>query len=82
VWRDLKCKVRGRLAEVNRVNSAPGKEKSAPPLTELELKVRTIITTVNDIGEPSTCERGLKMTLSEEEPPIDMDISFPLPTKV
>nr|CAD7459623.1 unnamed protein product [Timema tahoe] len=81
VWRDLKCKVRGRLAEVNKLNSAPGKEKSAPPLTELELKVRAIITTVNDIGEPSTCERGLKMTLSEEEPPIDMDISFPLPTK-
>nr|CAD7441547.1 unnamed protein product [Timema bartmani] len=61
VWRDLKCKVRGRLAEVNKLNSAPGKEKSAPPLTELELKVRAIITTVNDIGEPSTCERGLKM---------------------
>nr|CAD7263082.1 unnamed protein product [Timema shepardi] len=81
VWRDLKCKVRGRLAEVNRVNSAPGKEKSAPSLNELELKVRAIITTVNDIGEPSTCERGLKMTLSEEEPPIDMDISFPLPSK-
>nr|CAD7399232.1 unnamed protein product [Timema cristinae] len=81
VWRDLKCKVRGRLAEVNRVNSAPEKEKSAPSLTELELKVRAIITTVNDIGEPSTCERGLQMTLSEEEPPIDMDISFPLPSK-
>nr|CAD7451404.1 unnamed protein product [Timema bartmani] len=81
VWRDLKCKVRGRLAELNRANRAKGNAKSAPPLTDIELKVIAIIGTVSAIGDPSTRERGLNMTESEEQP-ISVDISFPLPSEV
>nr|CAD7421706.1 unnamed protein product [Timema poppensis] len=39
VWRDLKCRARARLAELNRASKATGNSKAVPPLTELERKV-------------------------------------------
>ncbi|CAG2064191.1 unnamed protein product, partial [Timema podura] len=59
VWRDLKCRARACLADLNRASKATGNSKAVPPLTELERKVLAIIGTVCSIGDPSTRERGL-----------------------
>nr|CAD7446753.1 unnamed protein product [Timema bartmani] len=77
VWRDLKCRARARLADLNRASKATGNNsKAVPPLTELERKVLAIIGTVCSIGDPSTRERGLNTVVSEE---LTLpDLSFPL----
>nr|CAD7415299.1 unnamed protein product [Timema cristinae] len=80
VWRDLKCKVRARLADVNRASRATGNTTYAPPLTEIEKKVLAIIGTASAIGVPSMEEHGLEVAVLEEQP-IDIEISFPLPSE-
>nr|CAD7463835.1 unnamed protein product [Timema tahoe] len=64
VWRDLKCKVRARLADVNRASRATGNTTYAPPLTEIEKKVLAIIGTASAIGVPSMEEHGLEVELA------------------
>nr|CAD7399870.1 unnamed protein product [Timema cristinae] len=62
VWRDLKCRARARLADLNRASKATGNSKTVPPLTE-GWTVRNV-TLHRDLDKPTIKDHFQKLAQS------------------